>query len=467
MKAKEVAKDEIATTFLPWKSYQKITLRFVTLFFILFIIFLDWSVNPVLSKLYYYGPLSTLLDGVISWIGKELFQIPYIIISPYDGEHNDRTYVYLLYFTMAVVAVLGTIVWSLLDRKRQNYQVLYYWLTAIIRYYLAFTMFLFALYKFFKLQFPDLGYYTLTAQVGDMSPMHLAWAFFGYSYEYNVFMGIAESASLLLLFRRTTTLGAIITMGALANVIVVNYSFDVHAKMYPTVLFVMALFLLLKDAKSIFRFFFTGEAIALSVIKAPLFQKPWMRISKSVLKIMVIGYFLIVAVKDNIGYLRDSEERVQAKSEYSGLYDVEWFVVNEDTLSLANPLRWRQLIIGDSMLEAVRFKEDSVALINVPVYKKELIVYGDPTDLAEKMQEVYNELGIADSIYYGMDSILIARKEISSFYFEKLDSTTLKLKGMIKNDSVHITANKRLLDVNDFRLMKRRFHWINEASFFY
>ena len=459
--------EKIAATSSSWKRYQKVIFRFVTLFFILFIIFLDWSVNPVLSKLYYYGPLSSLLDSVISWVGKNVFQIPHLIISPYDGEHNDRTYVYLLYFTMAAVAVLGTIVWSLLDRKRQDYRVLYYWFTAILRYYLAFTMFLFALYKFFKLQFPDLGYYTLTTQLGDMSPMHLAWAFFGYSYEYNVFMGIAESASLLLLFRRTTTLGAIITMGTLANVMAVNYSYDVHAKLYPTALFFMALFLVLKDAKRILQFFFTGHAIALDVIKTPVFQKPWMRISKSVLKIMVIGYFLIFSVAGNIEYQKRSEEMVQAKSEYSGLYDVTSFVVNGDTLSLEDPLRWCQLIIGDRILEAVRFKEDSVAFVNVPVDKKELRVYGDPIDLAEKMQEVYNELGIADSIYYGMDSILIARQKISSFNFERLDANTLQLKGMIKNDAVHITAKRRPMDISDFRLLKSRFHWINEASYFY
>ncbi|MEM1257309.1 MAG: hypothetical protein AAGH81_02185 [Bacteroidota bacterium] len=451
----------------PWKRHQKIPFRFFALFFTLFIIFMDWSVNPILSKLYYYGPLSTLLDAVVSWVGESLFQIPYIIISPYDGEHNDRTYVYLLYFTITVVAILGTIVWSLLDRKRQNYHVLYYWLTTVIRYYLAFTMMLFALYKFFKLQFPDLGYYTLTAQVGNMSPMHLAWAFFGYSYQYNVFMGIVESASLLLLFRRTTTLGAIITLGALANVIVLNFSYDVHAKLYPTVLFMMALFLLLKDGKRIILFFFTGQVISLPPIQAPVFQRRWMPISKLVFKVLLIGYFLIVSITENMGYQKFSEAQLQAKNEYSGLYDVESFVVNKDTLSGENPLRWRQLIIGDKILEAVRLKGDSVVFINVPIDKEELIVYGDPTVLSEKMQEVYNELGIADSIYFGMDSILIARQRINRFQFEKSDSRTILLKGMVHNDSVHITAKRRPMDLNDFRLMKRGFHWINEASYFY
>lgn len=173
-----------------WNVYQKFAFRFVFIFFILFIVLLDWSVNSILSYIYYEGHLAEFLDLVISWTGKHLFQIPYTIISPYDGQHNDRAYIYLLYFIMVIVGVLGAIIWSVLDRKRTNYQTFYYWLTVIVRYYLAFTLFVFALEKFFKMQFPDLGYYTLTEPLGDMSPMSLAWAFFGYSYGYNVFMGL-------------------------------------------------------------------------------------------------------------------------------------------------------------------------------------------------------------------------------------------------------------------------------------
>ena len=65
-------------------------------------------------------------------------------------------------------------IWNLLDRKRQRYIVLYYWLTTILRYYLAFTIVLFALYKFFKDQFPELGFYTLAERVEDMSLMPTA-----------------------------------------------------------------------------------------------------------------------------------------------------------------------------------------------------------------------------------------------------------------------------------------------------
>lgn len=455
--------ENASTKTLPWNIYTKIVFRFVFVFFILFIILLDWSVNPILTYFYYEGGLAELLDVVISWVGKYVFHVPYTIISPYDAQHNDRTYIYLLYFTMAALAVFGTIVWSVLDRKRVNYETPYYWLTTIVRYYLAFTLFLFALEKFFKMQFPDLGFNTLTETVGDMSPMSLAWAFFGYSYGYNIFMGIAESAALLLLFRRTMTFGAILTMATLANVMAVNFNYDVHAKMYPTALFLMTLFLLIPNINRLFKFFFTNQTTSLSVIQAPVLKKRWKNISKSVLKLLLIGYFIIFSVKDYFGYKQRKDNREMSKTEsgISGVYDVHTFVINSDTLSNENPLRWRQILMGGAW-ERIRLQGDSVAYMNVSIDKKEILVYGDRVNLATKEQEIYNELGFSESTYLSMDSILVARQVKNLLQFELTDSTTLMLKGRVKNDSIFITAKKRPIEIKGFRLIKNSFHWITE-----
>lgn len=452
-----------STETLPWNIYRKIAFRFAFIFFILFIVLLDWSVNPVLSYFYYEGGFAKFLDVIIAWTGKYIFHIPHIIISPYDGQHNDRTYIYLLYFTMAMVAILGTITWSLLDRKRTNYKTLYYWLTTIIRYYLAFTLFLFALEKFFKTQFPDLGFYTLSEHVGNMSPMSLAWAFFGYSYGYNVFMGIAESAALLLLFRRTMTFGAILTLITLANVMAVNFNYDVHAKMYPTALFLMAFSLLIPNLNRLFKFFFTNQTTSLPAIQAPVFKKRWVNISKSILKILLIGYFIIFSVKDYIEYRhrKDTREINKTQSGISGIYDVHTFVINNDTLSNENSLRWNQIVMGGAR-ERIRLKGDSVAFMDLSVDKKEILVYGDRINLAIKEQEIYNELGLQESMYIDVDSILVARQIKNRFQFELIDSTTLLLKGRIKNDSVFITAKKQLTEIKDFRLIMNGFHWITE-----
>lgn len=453
----------LSTETLHWNIVRKIAFRFAFIFFILFIVLLDWSVNPVLSYFYYEGGLGKFLDVIIAWTGKYIFHVPYTIISPYDAQHNDRTYIYLLYFIFAMVAILGTIIWSVLDRKRTNYETLYYWLTTIIRYYLAFTLFLFALEKFFKMQFPDLGLYTLTEPVGDMTPMSLAWAFFGYSYGYNIFMGIAESAALLLLFRRTMTFGAILTMVTLANVMAVNFNYDVHAKMYPTALFVMTLTLLIPHLNRLFKFFFTNQTTSLPVIQAPVFKKRWINISKSVLKLLLIGYFISFSVKDYIGYKHRKETREMKKKQsgISGIYDVHTFVINNDTLSNGNSLRWNQIILGGAR-ERIRFKGDSIAFMDVSVGNKEILVYGDRINLSTKEQEIYNEMGLNESTYMNMDSILVARQIKNRFQFELIDSATLLLKGRIKNDSIFITAKRQSAKIKDFRLIKNGFHWITE-----
>jgi hypothetical protein len=448
---------------LCWNRYKKIAFRFAFIYFILFIIFLDWSVNPVLSYFYYERGMAELLDVIIRWTGKNLFRIEQTIISPYDGQHNDRTFIYLLYFVMALVALLGTMIWSVLDRKRRNYQTLYYWLTTVIRYYLAFTLFLFALEKFFKVQFPDLGVYVLTEPVGNMSPMSLAWAFFGYSYGYNIFMGIAESAALLLLFRRTMTFGTILTMITLANVMAVNFNYDVHAKMYPTALFVMTLFLLMPHINRLYKFFFTNQSTSLPVIQAPVFQKRWMNILKSALKLLLIGYFMFFSVNDYIGYKqrKDTRERNKKQAGLSGIYDVHTFVINNDTLSNENSLRWNQVIIGGAR-ERIRLQGDSLAYMEVSIDKKEILVYGDRIYLAVNEQKLYDELGLQESLYIDVDSILAARQIKNRFTFELIDSSTLLLKGMIKKDSVFITAKKQSAEINNFRLIKNGFHWITE-----
>jgi hypothetical protein len=455
--------ENLSAQILPWNIYKQIAFRFVFIFFILFIVFLDWSVNPVFSYFYYEGSLAEILDWVISWLGKYVFRIPYTIISPYDGQHNDRTYIYLLYFAMAAIAAIGTILWSLLDRKRSNYETAYYWLTSIVRYYLAFTLFLFALEKFFKMQFPDLGLYTLTEPVGNLSPMSLAWAFFGYSYSYNIFIGIAESAALLLLFRRTMVFGAILTLVTLGNVMAVNFSYDVHAKMYPTALFAMTFFLLLPYINRLIRFFFTNQATSLPPIQAPVFKKGWMNNSKNAFKFLLIAYFTFFSVKDYLisKQRKNSKEMSKSQSEISGIFDVKSFVVNKDTLSNASQQRWNQIVI-DGSRGRIRFWGDSVVHMFVSAGDRELLVYKNPKHLSANEQEIFNEYGFSQRTTMNVDSILVARQVMSKFQFMLADSATLMLNGTIDHNSVSITAKKRLVKIKDFRLIKNGFHWVTE-----
>ena len=107
-----------------------------------------------------------------------------------------------------VLAALATIVWTLLDRKRQEYRTLHEWLRIYVRYALGFTMLGYGMDKVFALQFnsslPGPG--RLAEPLGNYSPFALMWTFMGYSKPYTIFAGVGEViGGVLLLFRRTTT----------------------------------------------------------------------------------------------------------------------------------------------------------------------------------------------------------------------------------------------------------------------
>ncbi|MCB0376522.1 MAG: hypothetical protein KDD04_11430, partial [Sinomicrobium sp.] len=281
----------------------------------------------------------------IPWVGKHILRLSYDITVFTNGS-GDTTYDYVVVFTIAVLATSGTVLWSVLDRKRTHYNRLYYWLTVAVRFYVALMLINYGLIKVIKLQFPAPGLYRLTQNYGDSSPMGLAWTFLGFSKGYNFLMGMAEIAAVFLLFRRTMIFGAIITTVATVNVMAINYFYDVPVKILSTALFVMTLFLLLNGAGRLSRFFFTGKSVSLPVIKAPAINRRWLRIAKISLKTLIIGYALIYGTIETWGSKKQYGEDAP-KPKFYGIYDVGIFIKNNDTLPplMTDPVRWKQFLI--------------------------------------------------------------------------------------------------------------------------
>lgn len=443
-----------------WSFPKKLSFRFAFIYFFLFITLLDWYGLRITAIIFIEFYFDMLLDTVIPWVGVNVFHIDYPITSPTFGNHSDSTFIYIQYFVTIVVALVGAIIWSLFDGKRLNYDKLYYWLTVLIRYYLAANLFSFALEKFFKTQFGDLTFYQLTQPVGDMTPMSLAWAFFGHSYPYNIFMGVAESAALLLLFRRTTPFGALLTAAAMANVVAVNISYDIHAKVFASMMLVMALFLLLPYIQRIFKFFFTGVAVALPIQQGLVFQKPWKNRALLTLKILIIAFELVPRF---LWYAEAPVRRLAKESApLRGIYEVTDFVVNQDTLSLDDPIRWDEVIL-EGWWTSVRYKSDSIAFADLSLDKKEILLYGDRTVLSMNQKLIMQELGNE----VAMDSVLIARKLKIPFHFETQDSIHITFKGQLGQDSIFVYTKKKPLEINNFRLNRSKINVITEVPYIY
>lgn len=189
-------------------------------------------------------------EWVVSWFAQDVLGLadPSTAIT----GSGDTTWAYVQLLLIAIVAMLGTIVWSILDRRRPDYPRLAAGAHVVLRYVLAMAMLSYGFAKILKSQFPDLTPGQLDVRFGEISPMGLLWKFMGYSTAYTVFAGLGEAVGgVLLLWRRTATLGALIIIAVMTNVVMLNFCYDVPVKLYSTQLLIMAGVIALPRARAL------------------------------------------------------------------------------------------------------------------------------------------------------------------------------------------------------------------------
>jgi len=144
---------------LPWSFARKTQFRFFFLFFVLFIFFNPDGVLPYSDDVYnfYITPFHTF----IPWVGKHILHLSYDIVNFTYGS-GDTTYDWLILLMLTLLTILGCITWTVVDRKRKSYNVLYYWFTIILRYFIAFILLNYGFGKVFRLQMPFPGIYALS-----------------------------------------------------------------------------------------------------------------------------------------------------------------------------------------------------------------------------------------------------------------------------------------------------------------
>jgi hypothetical protein len=210
-----------------WTLAEKIAFRFATVFFFIHILG---------SYAFEFPPLSLVIDGLV----RTVLQSPNAT-NEVNGS-GDSAYSWAGFILQMSITAFATLVWSLLDRRRINYDRTYFFVEIAIRYYLAMILFSYGWAKIMVQQMPVPNDGRLYQRVGDMSPMGMLWTFLGSSPWYEIFCGAMEVlAAGLLFFRRTALLGAIVAAIVMFQVFVLNMCYDVPVKIYARHLLVFAL----------------------------------------------------------------------------------------------------------------------------------------------------------------------------------------------------------------------------------
>jgi uncharacterized membrane protein YphA (DoxX/SURF4 family) len=429
-----------------WTASRKICFRFFCCLFILYTFpfpFNDVPFNREIDKisehiLGWYNAIWVYVQNFWHWlivlVGRSVFKKTITIFSNGSG---DTTYDYLLLLTQIAIAVFATILWSLADRKRRSYQIAWYWLCVLIRYFLASMMLVYGFLKVFHVQMPYPYLSRLLQPYGDSSPMGLAWTYVGQSKAFSILVGFSEvTCGLLLFFRRTTLIGSLLSLVVMGNVVIINYCYDVPVKLFSSVLEIMALYLTLPFWRALYQLFFQHQPAVIPNYKQPDFNKKWKRILVKLLKVLFIADALFYAVTDGISASKQYGDDMPKPPLY-GIYNSEFTIRNNDTIPplSTDTTLWKQVVIQFPEYSAIKMMNDSFRYYNFK------------TDTIAKTAIVFSN---SDTL--------------NKFTFKYIsDSSGLTLTGKMKTDSVYMRFKK--YDLKNFRLMNRGFHWINEYPY--
>jgi len=387
-----------------------------------------------------FPDLATLwpLRPVIFWTAAHIFHVnaPLSFFFGGNSGSSDTMFGWVMTFCLLVIATAATVVWSLLDRSRENYAELHKWFRLFLRFALAGQMIAYGFVKVIPIMCPYPSLTRLLQPVGTLSPMGVLWTSTGSSPAYEIFTGLAEAAGgLLLIVPRTATLGALISLADMIQVFMLNLTYDVPLKVFTFHLVLLSCFLLAPDISRLVRFLLLNRATAPST-QAQLFRG--VRANRIALAAQIIFGLWLVGVYCHYawGYWNTRGGGRPLPALY-GIWEVKQMSIDEQPRPplLTDSTRWRRAIFDYPDRMAFQRLDDSFA------------PYGASVNLPERT------LALTKS-----DD----KNWRASFTFQRPTGDQLILDGQMDNHQVHMEL--QLTDRNSFLLVSRGFHWTQEAA---
>jgi hypothetical protein len=415
-----------------WGPVRRALFRFLFSYLVLYNFPFPLSVIPVYGEVLKQSYLE-IWKGVAPWVGEHVFGVG---VRPRASGSGDTTYGYVIVFSYLILALAATAVWTLLDSRRANYARLHEWLRVYVRFALAAAMLLYGAYKVIPEQFGTPFPSDLLQPIGEGSPMWLLWMFMGSSIPYVIFTGAAEVlGGLLLVARRTTLLGALVCIGVLSNVVMLNLSYDVPVKLYSSHLLLMAVFLAAPGLKRLAGLFLWNRRVPPAEPR-PLFASRRANLGALVFRTVFILYVAVAALH------RSHEDKLQyadmaAGQRLYGSWEVEELAVDGAVrpLLITDETLWRRLVFVWPGTIGIQYAHET------EVRDYELRVDPGPHVFTLCCDPEWN----------------------AAISFKRVEPDVLALDGTVNGKQIR--GRYRRMDDSRFLLLSRGFHWISEQPF--
>jgi uncharacterized membrane protein YphA (DoxX/SURF4 family) len=244
-----------------WSPATRIAFRFCVLYFGLYVL-LSQMLGGMLPNPKFRVPVlgeKPPMRPLVLWVGNNLLGVTPTV---HPSGSGDTLFDWVHAFTLLLLAVVGTVVWSLARRGRTRYPRLHKWFRLFLRVALGTTMFSYGFAKVFPLQMPTVFLSRLLEPYGDFSPMGVIWYSIGAAPGYERFIGSAEVlGGLLLLLPGLTLIGALVSFAVTVGVWMVNMTYDVPVKLFAFHLVLMSIFLIAPDARRLINWFVLNRPV--------------------------------------------------------------------------------------------------------------------------------------------------------------------------------------------------------------
>jgi hypothetical protein len=424
-----------------WPLWQKILFQFIFIYFVL----------NIASLAYFKGyPYTGFLAGAHRYIFGDIVTgfnnhiLHFRDTIAYHSNNDDTPYKFVQMVLYITLAIIGTIVWSLMQPNKKSYNTAAYYLKIIVRYFIVFVSFKYGIVKLFALQmsFPALA--DMATPFGDYMPVKLFWKYSGYSTLYQMFSGAVEVlAGILLLNRRTSMLGALVALAAYGNVMIVNMCYDIPVKIFSIHLVIMCLYLLITDRQQLADFFIYNKPTAPNL----LYNKPVNKLLyglRFIIKIILIASGVYLCLAYTTTYLQKNNNPNFVSPIPHGFYNVDVLIKNGDTLPVLahDTLLWKDIIFERNYATV----NTADTLLHEPDFTRGKFYYR--ADTVNKKLVCY-KLNKKDSIY------------LFTFKYNIHNKGRVELRTKTGQDSLYLQLVK---SKRKFILNEKPFHWVTESK---
>lgn len=403
-----------------WAPAKKVLFKFIFLYFLLF-----------------GNPFSFLYQDLIILLGKTFMDSGIEIQTNQTGS-GDKLIHWLFFGFNLFSALLGAIIWTIFDRNQYSYNRLSEVLYILVRYFLAFTLIGYGIVKIIPSQFQEPGFIRLTEEFGNSSPMGLAWTFFGFKDGYQMFSGIMEAlGGSLILFRRTTLLGALLSVGVMLNVFMVNLFFDVPVKILSGHLLIFCIGIALLNIRSLYDYFILHKPVSQHLRPFPIQDSDWRKIFYAI-KTMIISGIVGIQI-----YAISSANAMKPNAPIiAGIYHITSFELDKSQshFHVTDSLKWRRVVIDD----------ERPGLMAIDFFEGNRIEFR--ADINEQADSIHAELPVKTNKSSSEMMLLNVEYEISD--------STLTFRGNL--DGLYFKTQMTRREPDDILLISRGFNFVNE-----